>query len=76
MVGFFFALVLGTLTCTVGVKKILEIIFYILSLNWLLVIIIKLRLSGSIFKAIEGPLKNFVENDEEMAKEIADSDND
>jgi hypothetical protein len=58
---------------TIGPKKLCISLFYIFSLHWFLVLIIKCRRGISIFESIEKPIKEIVENDEEIANALAES---
>lgn len=69
--GSIIAFLLVSASLIIGIKKVCRNIFYYLSLHWLLKQIIKIR-SGVIWEdQIAGPIKNVVENDEDMAEALA-----
>lgn len=59
----------------VGCFKVFHRLFYFFTFHWLLKVIISLRDGQTIKGQIDSNLKDIVENDEEMANAIVDTDN-
>lgn len=75
-----FLLIIVSLMCTlmiwfVGCYKVMDRLFYFFTFHWVLKLIIRLRDGQTIRGQIDHNLKEIVENDEEMANAIVDTDN-
>jgi hypothetical protein len=75
LLGTLFMIIVGFIY-TIGPKKLCIQLFFIFSLHWFFVLIIKCRLGMSLTESIEKPIKSIVENDEEIAQAMCNSEND
>lgn len=60
----------------VGFYKVLDSLFYVFSGHWILVWIIKMREGENMGEQLDSNLKDLIENDEEIASAIIDTEND
>lgn len=60
----------------VGFYTVIDNLFYVFSCHWILVCIIKMREGQDMSEEVDNSLKEIVENDEEVAGAIIDTEND